>query len=66
MGDVKIRLDSPFASLFLTALERGEDVASGKRALLTVLARQSLLIKSHPRRVKPPRDLVPLRLDRHP
>ncbi len=41
LGDVKIRLDSPFASLFLTALERGEDLASGKRALLTVLARQS-------------------------
>jgi hypothetical protein len=41
LGDVKIRLDSPFGSLFLTALEPGEDLASGKRALLTVLARQS-------------------------
>jgi hypothetical protein len=41
LGDVKVRLDSPFASLFLTAMERGEDLASGKRALLTVLARQS-------------------------
>ncbi len=41
LGDVKIRLDSPFASLFLTALERGEDLAGGKRALITVLARQS-------------------------
>jgi hypothetical protein len=41
LGDVKVRLDSPFASLVLTALERGEDLASGKRALLTVLARQS-------------------------
>lgn len=41
LGNVKIRLDSPFASLFLTALERGEDLARGKRALLTVLARQS-------------------------
>ena len=40
LGDVKIRLDSPFASLFLTACERGEDLASGRRALLTVLARQ--------------------------
>jgi hypothetical protein len=41
LGDVKVRLDSPFACLFLTALERGEDLASGKRALLSVLARQS-------------------------
>jgi hypothetical protein len=41
LGDVKIRLDTPFASLFLTALEPGEDLAGGKRALLTVLARQS-------------------------
>ncbi len=41
LGDVKVRIDSPFASLFLTALERGEDLAGGKRALLTVLARQS-------------------------
>jgi hypothetical protein len=41
LGNVKVQLDSPFASLFLTALERGEDLAGGKRALLTVLARQS-------------------------
>jgi hypothetical protein len=41
LGDVKIRLDSPFASLFLTALGRGEDLTTGKQALLTVLARQS-------------------------
>ncbi|HEY7315272.1 MAG TPA: hypothetical protein VH643_38430 [Gemmataceae bacterium] len=41
LGNVKVRLDSPFASLFLTALERGADLADGKRALLTVLARQS-------------------------
>jgi hypothetical protein len=41
LGDVKIRLDTPFASLFLTALEPGEDLAGGKRALITVLARQS-------------------------
>jgi hypothetical protein len=41
LGDVKIRLDSPFASLFLTALERGSDLTSGKRALITTLARQS-------------------------
>ncbi len=41
LGDVKIRLETPFALLFLTALEPKEDLASGKRALLTVLARQS-------------------------
>ena len=41
LGDVKIKVDSPFASLFLTALERGKDLATGKRALLTVLARTS-------------------------
>jgi hypothetical protein len=41
LGNVKIRLDTPFASLFLTAADRGEDLVSGKRALLTVLARQS-------------------------
>ena len=41
LGNVKVRLDSPFASLFLTAWDRGEDLAGCKRALLTVLARQS-------------------------
>jgi hypothetical protein len=41
LGDVKVRLGTPFASLFLTALGRAEDLATGKRALLTVLARQS-------------------------
>jgi hypothetical protein len=41
LGDVKVRLDSPFTSLFLTALDRDSDLANGKRALLTVLARQS-------------------------
>jgi hypothetical protein len=41
LGDVKVRLDTPFASLFLTALEPGEDLAGCKRALLSVLARQS-------------------------
>jgi hypothetical protein len=41
LGDVKIRLESPFASLFLTALDPKSDLATGKRALLTVLARQS-------------------------
>jgi hypothetical protein len=41
LGDVKIRLDAPFASLFVTALERDADLAHSKRALITVLARQS-------------------------
>src|SRR5207302_3146735 len=41
LGDVKVRLDSPFASWFLTALERGDDLAKCQRAVLTVLARQS-------------------------
>jgi hypothetical protein len=41
LGDVKVRLDTPFASLFLTAAERGKDLAGSKQALLTVLARQS-------------------------
>src|SRR5262249_33804425 len=41
LGDVKVRLETPFASFFLTALEPGEDLSGGKRALITVLARQS-------------------------
>ncbi len=41
LGDVKVRLDTPFASLFLTALGPKEDLATGKRALITALARQS-------------------------
>jgi hypothetical protein len=41
LGDLKVRLDCPFASLFLTSLERDADLASGKRALITALARQS-------------------------
>jgi hypothetical protein len=41
LGDVKVRLDTPFASLFLTALERGEDLAGCKRALISVMARNS-------------------------
>src|SRR5262249_30162582 len=40
LGNVKVRLDSPFASVLLTALESGKDLSDGKRALLTVLARQ--------------------------
>jgi hypothetical protein len=41
LGDVKVQLDTPFASLFLTALDAREDLADCKRALITVLARQS-------------------------
>jgi hypothetical protein len=41
LGDVKIQLDTPFASLFLTALDPDENLATGKRALISVLARQS-------------------------
>jgi hypothetical protein len=40
LGDVKVKLDTPFASLFLTATEKGKDLKDGKRALVTVLARQ--------------------------
>ena len=36
-----VPIDTPFASLFLTALESGKDLSDGKRALLSVLARQS-------------------------
>ncbi len=41
LGNVKVRLDTPFASLFFTAMEKGEDLANCKRALVTVVARQS-------------------------
>ena len=41
LGNVKVRLDTPFASLFLTAAERGESLGNCKRALISVLARQS-------------------------
>ncbi|HTU18380.1 MAG TPA: hypothetical protein VMG10_10005 [Gemmataceae bacterium] len=41
LGDVRIQLDCPFASLFLTALDRDADLANSKRALITVLARES-------------------------
>ena len=36
LGDVKIKLETPFASLFLTALEPGEDLAGGKPAPISV------------------------------
>ena len=41
LGDVKVQVETPFASLFLTALDRKEDLAGCKHALITVLARQS-------------------------
>ena len=41
LGDVKVTVDTPFASLFLTALDRGDTLKTCKRALITVLARQS-------------------------
>jgi hypothetical protein len=41
LGDVKVQVETPFASLFLTALEKKEALAGCKRALLTVVARQS-------------------------
>lgn len=41
LGNVKVRLDVPFASLFITALERDNDLKTCKRALVSVLARQS-------------------------
>lgn len=41
LGDVKIRLDCPFASFVLTAMDRDSNLADSKRALITVLARQS-------------------------
>jgi hypothetical protein len=40
LGDVKIRIESPFAAVFLTALESGKDLTECKRALLSVVARQ--------------------------
>lgn len=41
LGDVKVQIETPFASLFLTAMERKEDLADCKKALITVMARQS-------------------------
>jgi hypothetical protein len=41
LGDVKVQLDTPFASLFLTALDPKEDLRNCKTALISVLARQS-------------------------
>ena len=41
LGHVMVHLDTPFASPFLTAPERKEDLAGRNRALITVPARQS-------------------------
>ncbi|HVS38296.1 MAG TPA: hypothetical protein VMS17_22250 [Gemmataceae bacterium] len=41
LGDVKIKLDTPFASVFVTALEPGKDLSNGDRALIAVMARDS-------------------------
>jgi hypothetical protein len=40
LGDVKVRLDCPFASLFITALDRDANLTGSKRVLITALARQ--------------------------
>jgi len=39
LGDVTIQLDSPYASIFLTALDRQATLEKTKNALLTVVAR---------------------------
>jgi hypothetical protein len=41
LGDVTVQLDTPFAAFVMTAAERDKDLATGKRALISVLARQS-------------------------
>jgi hypothetical protein len=41
LGDVTMKLDSPFGVIVLTALGKDEDLAKGKRALISVMARQS-------------------------
>jgi hypothetical protein len=41
LGTVTVRLDSEFAVFVLTAAGRDEELATGKRALISVLARQS-------------------------
>ncbi|NQT40020.1 MAG: hypothetical protein HQ581_21180 [Planctomycetes bacterium] len=39
LGDVTIKVDSPYASIFLTAMEPDKTLADAQRALLTVVAR---------------------------
>jgi hypothetical protein len=41
LGDVTVKLDSPFAAFVLTAAGRDEDLSKGKRALISVMARSS-------------------------
>ena len=41
LDDVTVRLDSPFAVFVLTAQGRDEDLAKGKRALISIVAQQS-------------------------
>ncbi|HEX2971575.1 MAG TPA: hypothetical protein VHP11_04550, partial [Tepidisphaeraceae bacterium] len=39
LGDVSLRTSTPFAGLYLTALDRDATIATGKRLLLTAIAR---------------------------
>ncbi len=41
LGDVKLRLDCPYASLFLTALDKGATLATAKSALVSAVARNA-------------------------
>jgi hypothetical protein len=41
LGDVTVKVDSPFAVFVLTAAGRDEDLSKGKRALISVMARSS-------------------------
>jgi hypothetical protein len=41
LGDFKIKIDTSFALLFMTAADRKEDLTNCKRALIAVLARQT-------------------------
>ena len=41
LGNVKIKSSSPYASILLTAAEKGADLTNCKRALLSVMARNS-------------------------
>jgi hypothetical protein len=41
LGDVTVKLDSPFAAFVLTAAGRDEDLSKAKRALISVMARSS-------------------------
>jgi hypothetical protein len=41
LGDVTVKLDTPFAAFVLTAAGRDEDLSRAKRALISVMARSS-------------------------